>query len=93
MRAGDADRQGVVEKLGRNLTEGRLTVVEVDGGVCADHPLVELVDRPVGEPLPAVAGLVGTVALDRGPHRAVQHEDALLQQRGQLCGDVGPDEL
>ena len=33
--------------------------------------------RPFGEPIPAVAGLVGPVTLDRGAHRAVDHHDAL----------------
>ena len=34
--------------------------------------------RPFGEPIPAVAGLVGPVTLDRGAHRAVDHHDALV---------------
>ena len=35
------------------------------------------VARPVGEPLAAVVGLVGPVALDHRAHRAVEHQDPL----------------
>ena len=37
MRAGDKDRQGVVEQLGRHLAEGRLTVEEFDDRVVRAH--------------------------------------------------------
>ena len=47
---------------------------------------------PVGEALAAVAGLVGPVALDRGAHRAVEDEDALAHELGQLRPEIGADE-
>ena len=52
--------------------------------VVADH-----VAGPVLEPLAAVAGLVGAVALDGGAHRTVDDEDPLAQERGELGGGVG----
>ena len=47
------------------------------------------VARAVGEALTAVARLVGTVALDRRTHRAVEHHDPLAQDRRQRGGGVG----
>jgi hypothetical protein len=46
MRAGDADRQQVVEKLGRHLGEGRLDVVEFDERVARAHAAVHLDELP-----------------------------------------------
>ncbi|CAB4945373.1 unannotated protein [freshwater metagenome] len=43
----------------------------------------------VGEALPAVAGLVGPVALDGRAHRTVQHHDPLAQDRSEGVGGVG----
>jgi hypothetical protein len=59
----------------------------------AEQVVVALdVAGPVREALAAVAGLVRAVPLDRGPHGAVEHEDALLEQRGQLGRGVGAEE-
>ena len=44
---------------------------------------------PVGEPVAAVARLVEPVALDHRAHRAVDHQDALAQERRQRLGGVG----
>jgi hypothetical protein len=59
MRAGDADRAKVVEKLGRHLGEGRLTVEEFDDRVTQAHAAVYLdqlpplfVDLPPDPPVP-----------------------------------------
>ncbi|RBY77177.1 hypothetical protein DQ238_15975 [Geodermatophilus sp. TF02-6] len=46
MRAGDADRQRVVERLGRNLAEGRLTVGEYDERAARAHAAVHLDELP-----------------------------------------------
>ena len=46
MRAGDADRAKVVEKLGRHLGEGRLTVDEFDERVTQAHAAVYLDQLP-----------------------------------------------
>jgi hypothetical protein len=46
MRAGDADRQQVVEKLGRHLGEGRLTMDEFDERVVRAHAAVYLDELP-----------------------------------------------
>ena len=53
--------------------------------------VADQVARPVREPLTAVAGLVGPVALDRRAHGAVEHQDPLAQGRGQLLGEVGAE--
>ena len=47
------------------------------------------VARPVGEPLAAVARLVGPVALDHRAHRAVEDQDAPAERGGELVGGVG----
>jgi hypothetical protein len=58
MRAGDADRQQVVEQLGRHFAEGRLTVDEFDERVVRAHASVHLDELPAltadlpGEPQP-----------------------------------------
>ena len=49
------------------------------------------VARPVREALAAVARLRGPVALDRRAHGAVDHQDPLAEQRGELLGGVRAD--
>ncbi len=46
MRAGDADRQRVVELLGKHFGEGRLTVAEFDERVASAHAAVHLDELP-----------------------------------------------
>ena len=46
MRAGDADRATAVERLGRHLGEGRLTVEEFDERVTQAHAAVYLDELP-----------------------------------------------
>jgi hypothetical protein len=46
MRAGDKDRQRVVEQLGRHLGEGRLTVQEFDERIVRAHASVYLDELP-----------------------------------------------
>jgi hypothetical protein len=46
MRAGDKDRQRVVEQLGTHFGEGRLTVEEFDERVVRAHAAVYLDDLP-----------------------------------------------
>ena len=46
MRAGDADRAKTVEKLGRHLAEGRLSVDEFDERVSSAHAAVHLDELP-----------------------------------------------
>jgi Domain of unknown function (DUF1707) len=46
MRAGDADRAKTVERLGRHLAEGRLTVDEFDERVSQAHAAVHLDELP-----------------------------------------------
>ena len=46
MRAGDRDRQRVVELLGKHLGEGRLTVEEFDERVVKAHAAVHLDELP-----------------------------------------------
>ena len=46
MRAGDADRSRVVERLGRHLAEGRLTVGEFDERVAHAYAAVHLDELP-----------------------------------------------
>ncbi len=40
----------------------------------------------VGETLAPVTGLVQVVGLDHGAHGAVEHQDAFLEQGGQVGG-------
>ena len=47
MRAGDKDRQRVVEQLGKHFGEGRLTVEEFDERVVRAHGSVYLDELPV----------------------------------------------
>jgi hypothetical protein len=79
MRAGDRDRQQVVEQLGRHFGEGRLTVEEFDERVVRAHAAVhldelpalvadlprepELHRRPVRRPAPMAAPLVFLLAM------------------------------
>ena len=46
MRAGDKDRQAVVEQLGKHFAEGRLTVEEFDERVVQAHAAVHLDQLP-----------------------------------------------
>ncbi len=46
MRAGDTDRQRVVEQLGKHFGEGRLTVAEFDERVVQAHGAVYLDELP-----------------------------------------------
>ena len=46
MRAGDTDRQRVVEQLGKHFGEGRLTVEEFDERVVRAHAAVHLDELP-----------------------------------------------
>jgi len=46
MRAGDKDRQRVVEQLGKHFAEGRLTIEEFDGRVVRAHASVYLDELP-----------------------------------------------
>ena len=46
MRAGDADRQRVVERLGKHFAEGRLTVAEFDERAARAHASVHLDELP-----------------------------------------------
>ena len=91
---GQRDRVGV-EGVGLDEVGAGLEVLAVDAGddvrlgereqvVVADQ-----VARPVREPLAAVARLVRSVPLDRRTHRTVDHEDALVERRGQLRGRIG----
>jgi hypothetical protein len=58
MRAGDQERQRVVEKLGKHFGEGRLTVEEFDERVVRAHASVYLDELPAltadlpGDPQP-----------------------------------------
>jgi hypothetical protein len=60
MRAGDQERQRVVEKLGKHFGEGRLTVEEFDERVIRAHASVYLDELPA-----LTADLPG----DQEPHR------------------------
>jgi Domain of unknown function (DUF1707) len=46
IRAGDADRQRVAEKLGKHFGEGRLTVAEFDERLARAHAVVYLDELP-----------------------------------------------
>ena len=46
MRAGDKDRQQVVEQLGKHFGEGRLTVQEFDERIVRAHAAVHLDELP-----------------------------------------------
>jgi hypothetical protein len=90
---GERDR-GRVEGVGLDDVRAGLEVLLVDLpddvrlGEREQVVVADEVGGPVGETLPAVAGLVGTVSLDRGPHRSVEHHDPLAQDRGEGCGRV-----
>jgi hypothetical protein len=64
MRAGDKDRQGAVEVLGKHFGEGRLTVEEFDERVVRAHASVYLDELPA-----LTADLPGDP--QQQPHRAV----------------------
>ena len=79
MRAGDADRQRVVEQLGKHFGEGRLAVEEFDERVVRAHAAVHLDElpaltadlprepepyrRPARQPAPVPAAFVFVVAM------------------------------
>ena len=71
-------------------TGGQVLLVNLadDLRPCQQQQLVVAfhVDRVIGETLAAVLRLVELVALDHGAHCAVQDQDALAQQRGQVGG-------
>ena len=50
------------------------------------------VTGPVGEPFTAITRLVRPIALDRGAHRPVEHEDAFAQYRGERFGGIGAEQ-
>jgi hypothetical protein len=60
MRAGDKDRQRVVEQLGKHFSEGRLTVDEFDERVVRAHTSVYLDELPA---------LTADLPRDPEPHR------------------------
>jgi hypothetical protein len=68
MRAGDKDRQRVVEALGKHFAEGRLTVEEFDQRVVRAHAAVHL------DELPAL-----TVDLPRDPEPARRRDRSQLR--------------
>jgi hypothetical protein len=65
MRAGDKDRQRVVERLGTHFGEGRLTVEEFDERVVRAHAAVYLDELPA-----LTADLPGEPEPQRRPTRA-----------------------
>jgi hypothetical protein len=65
MRAGDKDRQRVVEQLGKHFGEGRLTVEEFDERVVRAHASVYLDELPA-----LTADLPGDPAPPRPPTRS-----------------------
>lgn len=88
-------RDGVgVEGVGLDQVGAGLEVLAVDRlddrglGQGEQVVVADQVAGPVGEPLAAVAGLVGPVALDRGAHGAVDDQDPLGQGRAQLVARV-----
>jgi hypothetical protein len=60
MRAGDKDRQRVVERLGKHFGEGRLTIQEFDERVVRAHASVYLDELPA---------LTADLPRDPEPHR------------------------
>jgi hypothetical protein len=65
MRAGDKDRQRVVEQLGKHFGEGRMTVEEFDERVVRAHASTYLDELP-----PLTADLPGDAEPRRRPTRA-----------------------
>jgi hypothetical protein len=65
MRAGDKDRQRVVEQLGRHLGEGRLTVQDFDERIIRAHASVYLDELP-----PLTADLPRDPEPHHGPMRS-----------------------
>ena len=91
---GQRDAVGV-ERVGLDHVCAGLEVLPVDAGddlglrqrqqiVVALH-----VRGPVLEPLTAVAGLVGAVALDRCTHGAVKHHHPRRERGGELVRHIG----
>ena len=69
MRAGDRDRQQVVEHLGRHLAEGRLTVAEFDERAAQAHAAVHLDELPA-------------LTVDLPPETPPQHRPARRRPSG-----------
>jgi hypothetical protein len=65
MRAGDKDRQRVVEQLGKHFGEGRLTIEEFDERVVRAHASTYLDELP-----PLTADLPGSPEPQRRPTRS-----------------------
>ena len=84
-----------VERVGLDDVGARCEILAVDGrddlGLGEGEEVVVALDvtRPFREPLSAITGLVGPVALDGRAHGAVEHDDALPQDRGELICRVG----
>ena len=76
MRAGDKDRQGVVEQLGKHFGEGRLTVEEFDERVVRAHASVYL------DELPALTADL--------PSQAVQHHRHVGRSRRPMMWAPAP---
>jgi hypothetical protein len=87
---------GGAERVGFDDVGAGAQVLEVDlahhvGQRQVQHiAIAAQVDRVVGETCAAVVGLAQAARLQHGAHGAVDHGDALLQQRGQcLTAGVG----
>ena len=73
LRAGDKDRQRVVEHLGKHLGEGRLTVEEFDERVVRAHAAVYLDELPA-----LTADLPRDPEPPRRPQRSWAHVPGIL---------------
>ena len=73
MRAGDKDRQRVVEQLGKHFGEGRLTVEEFDERVIRAHASVHLDELPA-----LTADLPGDPEPHRRPARSARSARAAM---------------
>jgi hypothetical protein len=73
MRAGDKDRQRVVELLGKHFGEGRLTIQEFDDRVVRAHASVYLDELPA-----LTADLPGETEQHRRPTRPSMRVPALV---------------
>ena len=73
MRAGDKDRQQVVEQLGKHFGEGRLTIEEFDERVVQAHSSVYLDELPA---------LTADLPRDPEPYREPQRRQTRSPRRG-----------
>jgi hypothetical protein len=73
MRAGDKDRQRVVEQLGKHFGEGRLTIEEFDDRVVKAHASVYLDELPA-----LTVDLPGDPQPQRRPTRAAPRVPAFV---------------